>query len=210
MNDQATLFYVHDPMCSWCWGFRPTWDEVESALIEHLPIRYLLGGLAPDSNQPMPLALQKSIQSHWRTIQARIPGTEFNFDFWHVAQPRRSTYPACRAVIAARRIDPNLEKPMIKAIQQGYYLQARNPSDESVLADFATDIGLGRDQFLSELRQPETALQLQQEIQWARLMGVSSFPGLVLKLGQGIHVIKIDYLDPSRVVKPVQRLLELR
>ncbi|MFT6977114.1 MAG: putative protein-disulfide isomerase, partial [Shewanella psychromarinicola] len=24
----TTLYYVHDPMCSWCWGYRPTWDTL--------------------------------------------------------------------------------------------------------------------------------------------------------------------------------------
>ena len=27
------LHYAHDPMCSWCWAFRPAW----LALLEHLP-----------------------------------------------------------------------------------------------------------------------------------------------------------------------------
>ncbi|MCP4060185.1 MAG: DsbA family protein, partial [Pseudoalteromonas sp.] len=22
---QTKLIYVHDPMCSWCWGYKPTW-----------------------------------------------------------------------------------------------------------------------------------------------------------------------------------------
>ena len=28
MTATRTLIYVHDPMCSWCWGFRPTFERL--------------------------------------------------------------------------------------------------------------------------------------------------------------------------------------
>ena len=47
---QANLYYAHDPMCSWCWAFRPTWKRIVKALPENLAVRRILGGLAPDSD----------------------------------------------------------------------------------------------------------------------------------------------------------------
>ncbi|MBE8572891.1 DsbA family protein, partial [Vibrio sp. OPT46] len=26
------LYYVHDPMCSWCWGYKPTLDKLKQQL----------------------------------------------------------------------------------------------------------------------------------------------------------------------------------
>jgi len=43
---------------------------------------YLLGGLAPDSDQPMAEEMREYIQNTWQKIQQRIPGTEFNLNFW--------------------------------------------------------------------------------------------------------------------------------
>ena len=48
---------------------------------------YVVGGLAPDSAEPMPEAMQLALQNTWRTIQSRIPGTEFNYDFWRARLP---------------------------------------------------------------------------------------------------------------------------
>ena len=112
----ATLYYIHDPMCSWCWGFRPVWDQVQDELQDTVHIQYVLGGLAPDTDQPMPAKMQVSIRSNWQRIQREIPGTEFNYDFWTICQPRRSTYPSCRAVIASKMQQPLLEKELILAI----------------------------------------------------------------------------------------------
>jgi len=76
------LIYVHDPMCSWCWAFRPVWASIRAALPEGLEVRNLLGGLAADIREPMPMELQRGICRIWQTIQQRVPGTEYNFDFW--------------------------------------------------------------------------------------------------------------------------------
>lgn len=48
-----TLYYVHDPMCSWCWGFQPTWRKIKAELPDGVSVEYLLGGLARDSEEPM-------------------------------------------------------------------------------------------------------------------------------------------------------------
>ena len=136
-----TLFYVHDPMCSWCWGFAATLDSVLEALPDDINVVHLLGGLAPDSNEPMPESMQQGLQQTWKQIADVIPGTEFNFAFWTDNTPRRSTWPSCRAVIAARRQSEDYERPMIKAIQRAYYLDAKNPSDSDTLLQCAKDIG---------------------------------------------------------------------
>jgi putative protein-disulfide isomerase len=74
-------------MCSWCWGFRPTSDQLRANLPGHLKLEKILGGLAPDSDLPMPAELRDKLPDTWRRIQERL-GTEFNFDFWTVCEPR--------------------------------------------------------------------------------------------------------------------------
>ena len=112
MNHSSnTLFYVHDPMCSWCWGFRPVWQQLKTQFTDTLDIVYVVGGLAPDSDQPMPMTMQDNLSNTWRHIQQHIPGIEFNYEFWNPtsnSMPRRSTYPSCRAVLAAKVQDEGI------------------------------------------------------------------------------------------------------
>ena len=98
------LYYIHDPMCSWCWGYRPTWNALQQALPEDIQQVNVVGGLAPDSDEAMPMEQQKLIAGYWQRIAEEL-GTEFNFDFWTNCAPRRSTYPACRAILAAAAQD---------------------------------------------------------------------------------------------------------
>lgn len=186
MSETRTLYYVHDPMCSWCWAFVPTWEQIQRELPNDIEVVYLLGGLAPDSDLPMPEQMKLTIAGYWQTIQDRVPGTQFNYDFWTQCQPRRSTYPSCRAVLAAKAQAKDsdeakvLEQAMIKAIQEGYYLNARNPSDFDTLIAFAREIGLDAKRFELELNSESTIEKLNEEIQLSRSIGAQGFPSLIL------------------------------
>lgn len=204
---QNTLYYVHDPMCSWCWGFRPTLLEFRQQLPQSLALVSLVGGLAPDSDKPMESGMRDGLQQTWRHIQKTIPGTEFNFDFWTENTPRRSTYPACRAVIAARHLK-GLDNEMTLAIQHAYYLKAQNPSDLSTLADAAVNIGLERENFVELMTSPSIEEMLSQELTEVRSIGVTSFPSLVLETGMCLKDIRIDYNHAESMLEQIKSGLE--
>ncbi|MCW8889779.1 MAG: DsbA family protein, partial [Sedimenticola sp.] len=167
----------------------------------------LLGGLAPDSSEPMPESMRIFLQETWRKITVRVPGTRFNFDFWRECQPRRSTYPACRAVIAAREQGVQHESAMIKAIQQAYYLRAMNPSDDETLKALAGELGLDAEVFSKALNDPATQHQLEQEIQQGRSMGAEGFPSLILDYNGQLHLLRYSYTDPAPVLRQIDSLL---
>lgn len=206
---KTTLYYVHDPMCSWCWGQRPLWDELRKALPDSVAIEYVAGGLAPDSSEPMPMVLQQTIQGYWREIQQKL-GTGFNFDFWQKNTPRRSTYIACRAVIAAK--NQGCEAEMIDAIQRAYYLRALNPSDKAVLVQLARELSdQGRDldwkRFSDDLASAATQRELRRQIALARELTHDGFPSMVLQHRGRRHAIVREYHDYRPVLAQIKQLI---
>ena len=199
-----SLYYAHDPMCSWCWGFKPAWSQLQQALPENVKTHYVLGGLAPDSSEPMPEAMQQSLQQTWHRITQTIPGTEFNHDFWTKNKPRRSTYPACRAVIAAKAQDTAFEDPMITAIQQAYYLHAKNPSDDAILITLAAEIGCDVSAFKESLNAQITIDTLNQHLTFARSIGAQGFPSLFFEaVGKTPVALALSYDDNTPVLEQI-------
>ena len=197
---QAILYYVYDPMCSWCWGYRPTWLKLKAALPDHVQVESILGGLAPDNDQPMPAEMQKAIAGHWQKIQSML-GTEFNFDFWTLCQPRRDTYKASRAVVVTA--GSGLEEEMINAIQRAYYLCAMNPSEPETLVQLAGELGMDKDAFRTALDSEDTEKEFRRLVWVARRLGVRSFPSLVLKTDDGISPVTLDYQDHRVSLKEI-------
>lgn len=177
-------------MCSWCWGYRPTWLLLQKKLESIVQINTRVGGLAEDSNVTMPKDMQGFLQQTWRKISAEL-GTQFNFDFWSQCQPKRSTYPSCRAVIIARKYQK--EQAMCFAIQEAYYLQAKNPSEVNTLTEIADSIGLDADLFAQQITSDELNQQLDNEIKEVRSMPIQGFPSLVLAIDEELFPIRLDY-----------------
>lgn len=205
----SILYYIHDPMCSWCWGHRPLWDRLQTQLPDNVTIQYVAGGLAPDTNEPMPIALQQTIQGYWHEIHNKL-GTEFNFDFWTQNKPRRSTYMACRGVLAAKI--QNLEAKMIDAIQRAYYLRALNPSDSDILVRLAEELSqqspeLDSEKFRRDLESPAIEQELQRQIALARALSHEGFPSIVLEHNGKRHSIVREYQDCDLVLADIQRIL---
>lgn len=202
------LYYVHDPMCSWCWGFAPVLKQFLAALPSDIEVKRLLGGLAVDSDAPMSSEMQGMLQETWRRIETKIPNTKFNFDFWTKCQPRRSTYPSCRAVIAARQQGEDFDEQMTKAIQIAYYQQARNPSDLETLAALADELSLDVTKFKRDMLSPKMQLQLEEEIEYSRELHAESFPSLVLQVGTSTWGVPIDYNNATPMLELINNLCE--
>jgi len=197
-------------MCSWCWGYRPIWELLQKKLPSSIVVEYVAGGLAADSNSPMPVAQQQMIENHWRTIEKKL-GTHFNYDFWRDNTPRRSTYNACRAVISAHK--QACQQPMIEAIQQGYYLRALNPSDLDMLIDLAKELSaqelltLDVERFIVDISSQETENELARQINLARKLSQQGFPSLVLEVNGFRHQISIDYADYQHTLSDINSLV---
>lgn len=202
------LYYAHDPMCSWCWAFRPSLLLLLEGLPKEIVVVSLLGGLAPDSEEPMPEETRQLVQGHWQVIEQQVPATKFNYDFWTKCEPRRSTYPSCRAVIAARNQGQEFDAKITFAIQQAYYLQARNPSDNSTLIELSNELGLDKDRFAQDINSLETNETLRQEIKLSRRLGLNSFPGLLLDNGEKQLRVNPDYINADAMLERIHGLLE--
>ncbi len=209
-----TLFHVHDPMCSWCWAYAPVLEKLLAALqgpdFEAIDVSHVVGGLAPDSDVPMPAELAEHLQGVWRQIQATVPGTTFNFDFWTRNTPRRSTWPACRAVLAAESL-AGLAEAMTRGIQRAYYLDARNPSDSEVLISIAAELGMDRELFAAQLGADATESLLLDHFTTARRIGAAGFPSLFIE-GPGLSPTRLplDYAGTNATLSSIKHHVQLQ
>jgi len=203
-----TLFYVHDPMCSWCYAFDFSLTALQKKLPDFIRIKKIIGGLAPDTTQPMPIELQQNIQQTWRRIEQTVPNMLFNYDFWTINIPIRSTYPACRAILAARQQGADFEDKMIGAIQTAYYQKAKNPSLTSTLLQCALEVGLAEDKFAHDLTSDEIEMELQNEIGSDRSLSVISYPSLLLEHAGRLFPVSVDYLDHETMIRQIATILE--
>lgn len=191
MNEK-TLWYVADPMCSWCWGFSPVIEAIRREYGARVNVELLLGGLRPGTKHPMPSAQREEILHHWRTVQ-RMTGQPFRFEG---AMPEGFIYdtePASRGVVAASTISPEAAFPFFKAVQSAFYVEQQNVTHPVVLMQLAISAGLDARRF-SQVFESETARNLTLgHFQKARRLGVQGFPAVMMEDGAGYRFLTRGY-----------------
>lgn len=201
---KPVLYYIHDPMCSWCWGFKTTWDAMRERLGDSVEIRYVLGGLAAESHTPMSMDMRESLEQTWQSVSEKT-GARFNHDFWRSNTPMRSTYPACKAVLLAR--DAGKEQEMITAIQLCYYQQAGNPSVYDQLFLLAGGLDMEVKGFQQSIQSETLNQRLQEEIMFAESLGAQGFPSLVLERDGERCFISHSYTDVEENISRIESYL---
>jgi len=201
------LFYIYDPMCSWCYAFEASWRRLQSRLPERVQVTYVLGGLAPDTNEPMPEDLRVMIRQTWQRIEKTIPEVHFNYAFWARNTPVRSTYPACRAILAARKQRTVAGIEMRREIQKAYYLNALNPAKSETLIQCAREIGLDVVLFAADLTSADIRVALEDDLRLAGALNAFAFPSLRFQYQEKLHPIHVDYINDEKMLNEIEIIM---
>jgi len=188
---RRTLF-TGDPMCSWCWGFAPVLREMDRAFGVQAPIRVVVGGLRAGEKRPMDDRSRDYVRHHWEQVAAAT-GQPFNFDFFERGGFVYDTEPACRAVVAVRNIHPAVAIDYFEAVQRAFYADNRDVTQADVLADLAAERNIPRTVFDPVFEAPEIIEATRADFEFARALGATGFPSVVLGNDDGFAFLTIGY-----------------
>ncbi len=186
------LIYIADPMCSWCWGFAPVIDALRSDYAGRLAFSLVMGGLRPGTTEPMNDEMKEFVLHHWEQVH-ETTGQPFTFDFEVPEEFRYDTEPPCRATVVVRELQPNDVFDFLKRTQAAFYVDNRDVTETTVLADLAEAQGVDRAAFLDRFEAQETKLKTWADFQRARGYGVSGFPSVVLEDARGPVLLTFGY-----------------
>lgn len=197
------LLYFADPMCSWCWGFSPVMDRLIEEVAGRVPVHVILGGLRPGVTEPMDERAKATIREHWEHVREST-GQPFDFAFFDRQGFRYDTEPACRAVVAVRRLDAASALPFLRALHWRFYAENRDVTDAGELTAAAARFGLDRTDFAEAFTDPETFEVTAWDFNTARRLGVTGFPALVAQEDDRAAYITMGY-QPWEDLAPVIR-----
>lgn len=182
----SRLFYVGDPMCSWCWGFAP---EIRS-LANDIQVDVVVGGLRPG---PMARELDdrmaSSLSHHWHQV-AEQTGQRFDVGFLE----RRDgwvydTEPAAIAVTTMREMDGAATLDYFTDIQAAFYERGEDVTQSETLVGLAAGHDIDLDVFAATIETDEAKKTAWQDFSQARNWGISGFPALIGELEDGRLVL---------------------
>jgi putative protein-disulfide isomerase len=189
---EKRVFYVGDPMCSWCWGFSPVIARIVADYGEAAPVRLVVGGLRVGAAAPMDERMKAAIRGHWEHVHART-GQPFDFAFFDRDGFVYDTGPACRAAVAMRNLAPENTFAYLEALQRGFYAEGRDVTEPAVLAALAEPDCAGADVFAAVYAAREVEEATLADFRLTQALGIAGFPAVVLKDEAGLVSLTVGY-----------------
>lgn len=177
MNEKI-LWYIADPMCSWCWGFMPVMERIHDTYRGRLRLEIVVGGLRPGTKEPMPAGQRDEILHHWHTVH-RTTGQPFRFEGALREGFIYDTEPACRAIVAAGMVDRDTAFALFGAIQSAFYAGQHDVTDPAVLTDLAVEVELDAARFRQLFTSDEVKIKTTEQFGQAQRWGVRGFPTVI-------------------------------
>lgn len=203
----SRLIYVMDPMCSWCWGFTPVADAlVQQARAVGVPLHLVMGGLR-SGTAALDSSTRRYILEHWESV-GKTTGQPFRFEG---ALPDGFVYdttPACRAVCAARSLDPQAAWELVKLIQLAFYTQGRDVTYAPLLVELAEQAGLARQSFADAFDSAEQRAATAADFAWVQGLGIAGFPTLLAEHNGQFALLTNGYQPLSELAPLLGRWLE--
>lgn len=213
MNQELTvlseLIYIGDPMCSWCYGLSPAIQKLYEKYHGKVKMTLKMGGLHPGNDYIVTEAYKNFLIGHWSEIGSRT-GQKFSFGILDNLGWIYDTEKACRALVVARTLQPGCEYPYFAKIQAGFYAFNRNPHDPDTFAKVAEEFAIDRDTFLTAYADQAAKDETAGDFAWARSLGVSGFPTVLLQDKRGMAVLTNGYQPLPILEARLEKWLESR
>ena len=151
-----------------------------------------MGGLRPGGKDPVTSKFRDDILHHWHEVE-KMTGAGFNFED---AIPEGFIYNTeipSRAIIAVSEILPEETYPYYKTVQQAFYRDSVDITQEEHLVMFAERHGVEPEKFRENFHSDMMPEKTQEHFKKAREFGVRGFPTLILQPDEGYHLITNGY-----------------
>jgi putative protein-disulfide isomerase len=207
MAANTRLVYFADPMCSWCYGFSPVMAVLAERFEDRLPLDVVMGGLRAGNTEPMRDKDKEFIRNSWTRVGAAT-GQPFDLSFFDRDGFVYDTEPACRAVVAARRLMPRMALPFMARVQQAFYAENRDMTAADEIAQVAEEAGFDQTGFAAAFAAPETRNETFRDFLTAEALGIRGFPTLIAGSEErGYALLTNGYRPLEDLAEPLERWL---
>ncbi|MDX1450899.1 MAG: DsbA family protein, partial [Acidimicrobiia bacterium] len=157
--------------------------------------------------EPMTDAMERFLSHHWREVAGRS-GQPFDTAVLHRRDWIYDTETPCRAVVAARRVDPDLAWPAFERLQRAFYAEGLIVSRADVYPEVLEGTGIDLDAFTAAFQAEDAVRKTWDDFGLARRWGVTGFPTTILRAGDTGRILAAGYTSAERLDRLIGSLID--
>lgn len=211
VQPQIDLYYVTDPLCSFCWAFEPTLRKFRYQYAKYIANdTTVLGGMIEKwekfgGDSANGISKATDVAQHWREI-GDYTRMVIDGRIW-LDEPIDSSYPSSQAFLIVQRDYPELAKVFLRKLRETVMMWNQDISKRDVLESILEEMSLDAEGILDEAESFEGRMLMNSDLSLAQALTATGFPTVVMvnQNNQGVKVVGAQSLDA--LVETLQQVL---
>lgn len=193
VTDRVRVEYFTDPLCSACFIFEPVIEEMRELYAGKIDFVPVMGGLMPNLqfSEAERIKMADDMEALGERFNMGISGRVMR------EYPVSSSYPPSLAYLAIKKQNEQLALVFLRRLREAVYVEEKDISKEAIIIELAQELNINQEQFLLDFYGSEVLDELEADIAYTIMNGVTGFPSVVIYGLDGTSMIVRSVTDIS-------------
>jgi putative protein-disulfide isomerase len=204
-----TIYYVYDPLCSWCYGFSPVIKKLKPTYKDQFDFQVISGGMQSGERKQPVSAIRDYLKGAYKDVTQRT-GVEFGDKFMEVLEDGErilDSIPPSTALSIVKDLKPKEVLSFAATIQEAIYFDGFNWNIVEAYFPYLETYGIDQEEFRRKFEDPIYKEKALEDFKLATNFGVTGFPSVILKKEDKYYLIAqgfVPFEQLDATIKQVQ------
>ncbi len=204
------IYYIQDPLCSWCYGFQPVLNELYQSFKDKLEFKVLSGGLFQNQKSSASADFRSYMDNNYTDV-VKSTGIKFGIGFTqHTFRSSSaefiSDYPSL-AITVFKSFDTPFNLRYTLDVQNAIFFEGIEPNDVKHFAYLALSYGVNTSEFVSRYESSDFLHHTYEEYFLTAKLGVTKFPSLLIQHNEKLQTLNSGFTSLQELYSKISEIL---
>ncbi len=205
-----TIYYVYDPLCSWCYGFSPVIKKIKKDYKDQFDFQVISGGMQSGEQKQPVSAIRDYLKGAYKNVNERT-GVEFGEKFMEVLEEGSrmlDSIPPSIALTIVKDLKPEEALNFAASIQEAIYYDGFNWNSVEAYFPYLEQYDIDPEDFKQKFEDPIYKEKTLEDFKLAANFGVTGFPTVILKKDDKYYLIAQGFVPFEQLNATVEKIFK--
>lgn len=204
-----TIYYVYDPLCSWCYGFSPVIKKLKNSFKNEFNFEVVSGGMQSGERKQPVSVIRAYLKGAYKNVTERT-GVEFGDKFMAVLEDGTrmlDSVPPSIALSVIKELKPEETLNFAATIQEAIYYDGMDWNLVEAYIPYLENFKIDPEDFRRKFEDPIYKEKTLEDFKMAANFGVTGFPTVILKKDDKYYLIAQGFIPFEGLKATIEQVL---
>jgi len=204
-----TIYYVYDPLCSWCYGFSPVIKKLKNVYQDQIDFQVISGGMQSGERKQPVSAIRDYLKGAYKNVTERT-GVVFGDKFMTVLEDGNrmlDSIPPSIALSVIKDKKPEEALNFAATIQEAIYYDGMDWNSVEAYYPYLEKYDIDAEDFKMNFEDPVYKEKTLEDFKMAANFGVTGFPSVILKKDDNYYMIAQGFVPFEQLNATIEQVI---